>query len=454
MAINQSLYRRAYCKIFIDDGDGMRDVTDAFRPHLISVQVISKLAGPDVCNLELDDRDALLGIPQDETPCNVYLGWADTGPVVLPTPPTPPGSEFGFDPIKNQLPFQSGGIYPVFEGQVFSVESGFARRGGGRRLWIEAHSSGMKGDGKSVQKLAMGDGVTPVPFSDVMKKFGELTGHTVAMSGSIGDIKRPFWFASESFYNWGQRMGNELGAHFKVVSGNHAVMVEAGTGLNVNGDPMPNVSAEWGINLLSWRIKPYVARPQYASAKTTFFDALNGKWLSALKKIGGSVPFGNAAAIAQLPNPAGNSQAADQSNAGTAIGSIRERGTGWVMLNGEPACKAGGRITIIGARPGVDGLYFVKEAEHNWSRKGGFTTRCDVEQPDFRSGYGGWKIRNSDPPLLPLGDQGPTQSMVGRADPATTLARTPTPVPASPTTSPETLATLPPVPTSPPTTTP
>jgi hypothetical protein len=57
---------------------------------------------------------------------------------------------------------------------------------------------------------------------------------------------------------------------------------------------------------------------------------------------------------AALPMMAPNKQVGEQTNGLDSV-STRRRGTGWVQLNGEPLARAGWPITIIGARPGVDG---------------------------------------------------------------------------------------------------
>jgi hypothetical protein len=41
---------------------------------------------------------------------------------------------------------------------------------------------------------------------------------------------------------------------------------------------------------------------------------------------------------------------------------------------------AGGKIMIIGARPGVDGDYHMDEVEHSFNSQTGFTTRADVSK--------------------------------------------------------------------------
>jgi hypothetical protein len=41
---------------------------------------------------------------------------------------------------------------------------------------------------------------------------------------------------------------------------------------------------------------------------------------------------------------------------------------------------AGGKIMIIGTRPGVDGDYHMDELEHSMNAQTGFITRCDVSK--------------------------------------------------------------------------
>jgi hypothetical protein len=37
------------------------------------------------------------------------------------------------------------------------------------------------------------------------------------------------------------------------------------------------------------------------------------------------------------------------------------------VIDGEPRAKAGGRVNIVGAREGVDGDYYMEEAEHTYA---------------------------------------------------------------------------------------
>ncbi|RZN13905.1 hypothetical protein [Bradyrhizobium sp. Leo121] len=398
-ALAPTYRRRANVKIVIA---GM-DITDAMAPYLISVQVLLKDWGPDTANIELDDRNAELPIPRDDEPVKIYMGWAGSGPSLPLNQHVEriykliiPDQYVDGSPIK-EVPYQASGYQMVFGGIVKSVESGFARAGGGRRLWVECISYNEKGDAKAPSLMTVGQGDSPdgdgqdVSLKDFLGNVMQKNGLTLYAYG-VDDIKRKFWIQdNESPMSLGQRIATELGLSFKII-GNSALI---GPREQLpNGDLAPTVEAVWGVNLISWRIKPFSGRPQWAGAKQRFFDIWNGMWKSVTKSIGGSVPFGSATAVAMMHGAAPNEQAGQQYNEGMAADSQESRGTGWVIINGEPAAQPNGNVVISGARPGVDGRYAISEAEHNYTRGGGYTTRCNLKRPQLISDdYWSWSSK-------------------------------------------------------------
>lgn len=381
------LRRKAFCQVLVEFDGEMQDITSVLEPYLISVKIVDPIDLPTKCSIELDDRDARLGIPIDEARIQAYLGWSDTGPRVPPFDPNLPGSA-------DELPFGGGGMTQVFDGLLEGIESGCSRRGGGRRLWIEATSDNIKGDGKSNMMKSWGDGSSPVAFGDVFKEIATAVGYNnIQMPENIAALTRNFWFVgrSESFHSWGDRISKEMGLNMKISGGSTVAVFSTLSGTNAMGDMMPHVVAEWGVNLIAWRVRPFVARPQYGTASSSHFSAMQGAWSSVSQVIGGNVPFGNATANTAPPNPAPNAAVGEQWNNGSHESSQVERGTGWVLINGEPEAKSGGRVQIIGARPGVDGSWRIEEAEHNYSRKGGYTTRCNLGMPELEPrAYDSW----------------------------------------------------------------
>lgn len=402
---DQFLRRHALCRVIVDG----RDVTNILDPYLISVKIIDKVEGVNTAALELDDRDARLGIPADESVIDIELGWSSEGPRV------PAGAQSiageALTGISSELPFGgAGGMTSVFKGVISSVESGFSRRGGGRRLWIEATGANQKGNGKTNDHKIEGDGITNVPFSEVFKKWAGEAGYPNAeIGGKIGSVMRPTWSMgrSESFHAWADRITAEMGGRVSFSGGDTASVTGALDNLTASGVPMASVSAIWGVNLIAWRIRPFQARPQYGRAASQWFDVPRGMWDATIGSIGGDTPFGAANARAGVPNPAPNSQVAEQWNKGITASSTVERGTGWVIINGEPLARAHASLVISGARPGVDGTWAIKEAEHSYSRKTGYTTRCDLENPNISAGDFGWSNKRvtepTDKPIVPQG---------------------------------------------------
>jgi hypothetical protein len=318
----------------------------------VQVTTTNDATSADRCLIELDDRDGQLAIPPDEAPVNLSLGWTVEG------------------------------LGVVFTGQMESIESGFSRRGGGRRLWLEAKGIDSAGLGRAHFRQAWGDGEgEEISLEDVLKKSAEMAGGIqMKVSPSMRDIKRKYWAQDESFHHLGMRLANELGGLFKV-TGQTATFVNKTDGMNVDGEEMGTVDAVWGENMIGWRIKPFVARPQAQTAAAAHFDRALGAWGEIEKAIGGDLPFGRSAAIAGLPGMAPNKQTAEQWTVGLTEASILKRGMGFVMLNGEPAAVPNARLNVKGARAGVDGLYSIEEVEHLYSRGGGFLTRCNVNNP-------------------------------------------------------------------------
>jgi hypothetical protein len=209
---------------------------------------------------------------------------------------------------------------------------------------------------------------------------GSKAGVQVKLSPEMMKIKRDFWHVSESLNHFGQRMASEMGGLWSTANG-VCSLVGKNEGVNGDGDAMGSIEAVWGVNLIGWRIKPFAARPQYNKVVSKVFGAFDGEWDHIMKSIGGSTPFGGANATASSPNPVASAAQGNQENTGTEAESEAKRGTGWVLINGEPRAQAGKRVTITGARPGVDGSYLMTEVEHNYTRGVGYQTRANLTNP-------------------------------------------------------------------------
>jgi hypothetical protein len=345
-------HTKAHVKVIV----GGQDVTARLDPYLISVVVVDKKGWEvDTCALELDDRDARLVLPELHDVVSVYMGWGN----------------------------ESGSL--LFQGYIDDVESGFSRRGGGRRMWVDAVGIDNGSMLKQLDKASLGVGDPPgqdnasesgsVPITSWLGQLSGLAGVPITAFGNIASIKRKHWsMGGESVMHHLQRIAREAGGVVKFDI-NGATLKDA---LANDG---PNVRAKWGDNLIAWRIKPAMMRPQYAETVNEYFHIMTGIFPQVMGAIQNGSPFGMGKAKAGTPNPAPNPQVGEQANTNSESDSVNGRGCGWVMLNGNPRARGGGTITVSGARPGVDGTYGISEAEHHYSRASGYITRCNLEDP-------------------------------------------------------------------------
>jgi hypothetical protein len=427
MAEHQGPRRHAVCIIKVDGND----ITTKLFPFLISVQVIDQIeGGTDECHIELDDRDAQLQIPPDNAKIQVLLGWAGEGPHLYDLGrSSAAGGQGAMQPTAEQRAQEAAwggpGVQQVFNGWVTKVESGFGRRGGGRRLWIDAEGFDSKQGSKEMQRKSFGEGKKDdsqsdsggsgggagggaggagggggqIPLKTVMTEMFSKAGITAKLSPEMAKIAQDYWYVNDSPMNFGMRMARERGGFFKI-SNNIATLVGKTEGVNADGDQMPTVEAIWGVNLIGWRIKPYTGRPQWGGTQSKYFDLFEGVLKTVDGKVGGATPFGGSNAIAHQIGSVVDKNVAGQVNTGAGKDSEVSRGRGWVLLNGEPNAKSFGHVRIDGARPGVDGTYLITSAEHNYTRGVGYTTRCQVQNPTGTAGGFGWKQTTEGPKPL------------------------------------------------------
>lgn len=328
-----------------------QNVTDRFDPFLISATVLDKEQEADVAVIELDDRYGRIVLPDDGARVQIAFGWSDEG------------------------------MRTTFEGTVSDLES-YAQKSTGRLLRIEAKSvnllswvkgqfSGNWGDGEK-EELKLG-GV----LEDVAKKLGL----SAKIDPDIAAKTRKYWtMANESPMQFFMRMAREHGAVAKF-QGDTVSITKSDDFVNAEGEQMQKILAVAGQNLMAWRIRPVSSRAQWAKTAHMYFDRMKADMKIHGKEVGGSGPFGKAAAEHLGWMPKGTEGVAQEQAGSDATTSLRRRGYGWVVIDGEPRAQSQAPIGIVGARPGVDGDYRIVEVEHNYLRGGGYTTRCDVEQP-------------------------------------------------------------------------
>ena len=309
----------------------------------MSVIVIDKFGGISEAHLELDDRYGQIKLPEGNDPIVVSLGWP------------------------------AEGLYDVFTGHAYDVESSGQKRGGRTLTIIAWGHDQLTTKIKEQARWSLGDGTEDVKLGDAMEKAAGIAGVSVHIDPLLKNSTRKYWLGNnESFQAFGQRIADEHGGIFKI-SGKQASLTMADSFNNAEGRAMSNTIAEAGKNLIAWHVSPQIARPQFANIQHMHFDPMQAKWL-----IQKSLSQGLSKADFTGVGAQADKDTAKQQADSDAIASRAERGKGWVVIDGSPTSVAGGQLTIIGARPGVDGTnYRIIEVEHNYSPHQGYTTRCD-----------------------------------------------------------------------------
>jgi hypothetical protein len=357
----QTARMRAFCKI---DVNGV-DVTDKLKPHLISVHV-SAGQPASAAEIELDDRDGILPLPPLMAPVLVGLGW------------------------------QSEAMVTVFNGIIMDVEHGFGRKQGGRRLWVHAKGwNELSSTLKEPIQDQMGQGAPPGKQEGELKGLPEwlrqLTGNAnvqASISGALSKFKSDMWHvANSSVMQEIEKLSQDHGFVYQFVDGGKVLIESPGQG-------GLSCHAIWRQNLIGWRVRPFAARPSFGGSKQQWYDATVAGWKSATQKFGLQDPWAQAGSSVQSQTPAATESGANASNEGAQSGAEASAfGNGRIMINGEPKARWNGHVMLIGARPGVDGLYLIKVVEHVYSRQG-FITTLEVmpvaQAPDTANVNRGW----------------------------------------------------------------
>jgi uncharacterized protein len=343
----QSSRLQAYCQIVVDGVD----ITSRLEPFLVSVTVYD--GATFHCDIELDDRDGRLPIPPWGAPVNVTLGW-------------------------------QGGTSRTWNFKIVDIEHGFGRKQGGRRMWVHCWGIDLQFTlFKTPMQQHMGEGAPPgseiglpIELGAWLNKVVGNAGGSISVNPKLASIERDYWaMVNESPLHHIERMASELGAVWRVEGGNQAVFTLPGE--DTDGNPMGNITAEWGKNLIAWRVRPWAARSSWKQAHQQHFDTVLGDYQQLAQQFGLPSPFGDGDSMFSLPAPAPNAQVGSQQNQGIANLASAYQGAGRITINGEPAARWNGNVVVIGARPGVDGTYKIDSADHTYSRQG-YVTYLEV----------------------------------------------------------------------------
>jgi uncharacterized protein len=325
--------------------DGV-DMSDRMNDFLLSIEVTDKAgSASDTASLKFDDSDAKMFLPKDGAKVKIEVKGAT-----------------------------------IFEGVTDEIRSSGAR-GQGRMMSVSC--KGMDSRGKVKEPLAVHkDNCTLQAFLDACAEDAGIK--SVTIDPEFKGQSRDYWTSDgESFVHLGQRIAEELGGSFKI-RGDKAVLAKRGEGKTPGGQSLPTVTAEYGVNLISWDVAPFTGRNRYTKAKVRYFDRKEAKYKEEDVEIKGK--SGQPESTDAVRFTAGDKDQAKLIAKGRKAESEREGGEGSVRIDIDVAARAEGTCRVVGTRPGVDGEYRIESVSHSLTRSGGAISTLELKQPQGKAG--------------------------------------------------------------------
>jgi phage protein D len=348
-----------------------KDVSNRFASRLISLTTTDNSGETaDTCRFCLDDKGGTVVMPKKGAPIKIKLG-----------------------PL-------NGSAELVFDGLVDDVSSE-GSRGGGMVMWIDGKSIDTAGDSKAKKRRHWDDTTVGQAMKDAAKDAKiELT-----VADRIDKLARTYISQdNESPLHFIQRLARECGGTFKMIGGKKGVVLDRNEGKTADsgsgsGGGGAEVTATVGQNVITWQVSPLVTRPRYKDITARWYDKKEGKYKEQKATVpddsggggGGGGDVGRGGDTSDLPDDNVRNTRVDEEEAqqvadGAAKESDRQKGNGTVMIDGNAKPKAEGKLTIKGARPGIDGTYIIDYVMHELSRGSGWTTTISVVKPQPEGG--------------------------------------------------------------------
>jgi hypothetical protein len=319
------------------------NISTALRPILLGMSITDN-AGThsDTANIDIDDTGGRIIFPDQGADVVILLGWEDEG------------------------------AREVFRGTVDEIRSS-GNKSGGRTLALTAKGVDTTGKAKEGQDRHF-DGKT---VKDILTEAGGYAGISeIDVDPDLAGVTLPYIdMRSESFLHLGERLGAMLGGSFRV-QGTKATMARRAAGYAAS------VTAQAGVNLISWDITPKIGRARYGKARAKSYDMKAATEVVSEAETG--LDGAEAAFVRRdlMADPGEAQRAAD----GDAATSQEMAGGGSVEIDGNTGAVPDGQCVLVGARPGIDGTYLIKAVTHSFTRGGGFTTTLQLAQPQGDAG--------------------------------------------------------------------
>ncbi|MBB3996862.1 phage late control D family protein [Aureimonas pseudogalii] len=337
-----------------------RDMSAGMRPYLIAISVSDKDGmASDAASLTFDDAVGQLLLPKGGANVAIEL-----------------------DGVR------------IFEGVVDGTPWALTR-GGGRILSVSAKGLDTRGRAKEGQTWHLDDAT----LDEALQKGAKVAGlEGITVDRELGQLKRPYWSPQgASFLGWARRLAADHGATFKV-RGSRAVFAKRGQGASAAGGAMPTVEAKIPGNVITAHIDPAQGRRAFKAARVRYFDRKKATFEEKDVEIGAD----DTEAVNVRRFTAADGDEADAIGQGRRSDAERERATGTIEMDLEPAAQAEGTLNLTGARAGIDGSYRIVGVTHKADRGGGATTSIEIKQPQGEAGKDSRTPTQSTPANVPI----------------------------------------------------
>ncbi len=304
----------------------------------------------DTCSISLDDKDGQLVLPAKGAAIQIALGPKDDSAEI------------------------------IFDGIVDDVRSEGAR-GEGMMLVVD----GKTADTKSKQKTKRNKHWDNKTIGEAVIDAGQWAGIMMTVAPRIAALKRKYIVQDyESALHFIERLSRQVGGTFKMIGGVRGVVLDRNSGQTVGGSSVADVVAirdpsnPARNNLISWKISPLLTRPRFTEIRTRYYDRDEAKYKEKKIEVEGAKNDPQTQTDTLSTYTGADEDDSDQIANSDALESDREKGVGEIRIDGNAAARAGGKIKLTGARPGVDGTYLMDLVTHEFDAAKGWVTTIKV----------------------------------------------------------------------------
>lgn len=324
---------------------GGQDVTPRFAPRLISLSITkSSTEATQSATFTLDDSDASVRFPKTGTPVSIELGW-------------------------------EGGATRRFEGEVDTVDWS-TDRGSGSVLSIIARSASLKGKVKQPTDRHWENKTLGTILEDAAAD----AGLSIKVHADLAQRQLEYEAQdNESFFAFADRLAREHGATF-AIKGQQAGFVPRNQGVSATGQPLPTILVSRGNFISASGLTPITDRARFKKKKGRWYDIKKAKQVIEEVETGEDVEPEDVLRLMQPDADAARARAHSDK-----VDSARQKGSGTVLIEGEPTAEPEG-TAMIQLRAGVDGIYTIASITDTLDRGSGYTTSISLGNPQGSAG--------------------------------------------------------------------